>query len=93
MSLRRKRRRWYADITGGGLVSVRGNLTIDYDGNGDGFINMSTGGMLALNREADGSLHEFLGTVIGTDAIRYWDDSISDWADITRTRLMVRTTP
>jgi len=49
---------------------------------GDGFINMATGGMLALNGDADDSLTDFLGLVNGTDAIRYWDDSISDWADI-----------
>ena len=71
------------DITGGGLASVSGNFTIDYNGDGDSFVNMSTGGMLALKRQADGSLAEFLEMVIGTDAIRYWDDSISDWADIT----------
>ncbi len=71
------------NITDGGLVSVAGALTIDFDSNGDGFINMSTGGMLALFGDGDGSLAEFLGLVSGTDAIRYWDDSISNWADIT----------
>ncbi len=71
------------NITDGGLVSVSGALRIDYDGDGDGFINMASGGMLALHGDADDSLVEFLGLVSGTDAINYWDYSISDWADIT----------
>jgi T5SS/PEP-CTERM-associated repeat protein len=70
-------------ITGGGMVSVGGTLTIDYNGGGDGFINMATGGMLALFGDADESLFDFLGLINGTDAIRYWNDSISDWFDIT----------
>jgi T5SS/PEP-CTERM-associated repeat protein len=70
-------------ITGGGLVSVAETLTIDFDTNGDGFINMSTGGMLALFGEADDSLAEFLDLIDGTDAIRYWDAGIADWANIT----------
>ena len=70
------------NITGGGLVSVGGILTIDYDEDGDCFINMGTGGMLALYGDADDSLFDFLGLIDGTDAIRYWDDSISGWADI-----------
>jgi len=69
-------------ITNGGLVSVVGVLTIDIDLDGDGVVNMASGGMLALYGEADGSLVEFQGLIDGTDAIRYWDDSISDWADI-----------
>jgi hypothetical protein len=44
---------------------------------------MSTAGMLALFGDADDSLQEFLDLIVGTDAIRYWDDSILDWADIT----------
>jgi hypothetical protein len=44
---------------------------------------MGTGGMLALAGEADGSLGEFLGLIDGTDAIRYWDESIWGWVDIT----------
>jgi len=71
------------NITDGGLVSVAGILIIDGDLDGDGFVNMSTGGMLALYGDADDSLIDFLGLVNGTDAIRYWDDSVSDWADIT----------
>ncbi|MCD4699601.1 MAG: PEP-CTERM sorting domain-containing protein [Phycisphaerae bacterium] len=71
------------NITGGGLVSVADTLTIDENGGGNGFINMATGGMLALYGDADDSLTDFLGLIDGTNAIRYWDDSILDWADIT----------
>jgi T5SS/PEP-CTERM-associated repeat protein len=71
------------NITGGGLVSVAGTLTIDNDLDGDSFINMATDGMLALHGDADDSLTDFLGLINGTDAIRYWDDSVTDWADIT----------
>ena len=66
-------------IEAGGLVSVGGTFRIDFDSNGDSFINMSTGGMLALYGDAGDSLSQFLGLVEGTDAIRYWDDSLSDW--------------
>ncbi|MBN2024147.1 MAG: PEP-CTERM sorting domain-containing protein [Pirellulales bacterium] len=72
-------------IAHGGMVSVGSgdDLTIDSDLSGDSFINMSTGGMLALYGDADDSLDAFLGLVEGTDAIRYWDDAIADWAGIT----------
>ena len=68
-------------IARGGLVSVGGKLIIDEDGDGDSFINMSTKGRLAIFGQA-GDLSRFLDLVSGTDAIRYWDDSASDWADI-----------
>ena len=70
------------NITGGGLVSVAETLTIDNDSDGDGFINMATGGMLALYGDADDSLASFLGLIDGTDAIRYWDYPLGDWDDI-----------
>jgi T5SS/PEP-CTERM-associated repeat protein len=70
-------------VEAGGLVSVRGTLTIDSNGGGDSFINMATGGMLALGGDADDSLSEFLGLVAGTDAIRYWNASLADWAPLT----------
>ncbi|MGD9127120.1 MAG: hypothetical protein PVH19_07045, partial [Planctomycetia bacterium] len=66
-----------------GLVSVAGVLTIDADGDGDSFINMASGGMLALYGDADDTLVDFLDLVQGTDAIQWWDESISDWASIT----------
>ncbi len=70
------------NITGGGLVSVAGTLAIDLNGGDDSFINMATGGMLAVfGGDADDLLVDFLGIIEGTDAIRYWDGS--GWADIT----------
>ena len=71
------------NITGGGLVSVGDILTIDRNGGDDSFINMATGGMLALFGDADESLAQFMGLIAGYGAIRYWDDSIAGWADIT----------
>jgi len=70
-------------ITNGGLVSIAGTLTIDDNGDGDGSINMGSGGMLALKGKGNASLASFLGLVSGTDAIRYWDMLAYDWADIT----------
>jgi len=72
------------EITNGGLVSVAGSLTIWENMNGfeDGSIHMATGGMLALNGQADSSLAEFLGLISGNDAIYYWDNSILNWIDI-----------
>jgi len=59
------------NITNGGVVSVAGTLTIDFNdyGDVDSFINMATGGILALNGDADDSLLAFLGLIDGTDAI------------------------
>ena len=70
-------------ITDKGLVSVAGTLTIDYDGDGDSFVNITSGGGLALFGEAYGSLDDFLDLADGTDAIRWWDDSIGGWAPLT----------
>ncbi len=70
------------NIANGGLVSVSGTLTIDTYFDGDSFINMASGGMLALMGQAAESLPVFLELVEGTDEIRYWEDSISDWAHI-----------
>jgi T5SS/PEP-CTERM-associated repeat protein len=74
-------------ITAGGLLSVRGPLTIDYNGGGDSFINLATGGMLALWGDADDSLAQFLGLVAGTDAIRYWNASVAGWTPLTAATL------
>lgn len=63
-------------IVNGGLVRVGSSLLID-DGS---FINMETGGMLALSGNADDSLADFLDLANGTDAINYWDGT--EWADI-----------
>lgn len=67
-------------IEDGGLVSVGEALAISSIWNSS--INMTTGGMLALYGNADDSLSQFLGLVQGTDAIRFWDDSVSDWAPL-----------
>jgi T5SS/PEP-CTERM-associated repeat protein len=67
-------------ITDGGLVKVGGPFYIDWDANGDGFVNMSRGGELALYGQADASLASFYGLVGGTDAIRYWDRDLLDWS-------------
>ena len=72
-------------ITNGGLVIAELTnkfVTIDFDENGDSFVNMATGGMLALWGDTSDSLGSFLGLVEGTDAIRYWDALVSDWAHI-----------
>jgi hypothetical protein len=71
------------DITDGGLVSVHGTLTIDPNLKGDSFINIATGGMLALYGDADNSLSQFFNLISGTDAIRYWDATVEDWAPLT----------
>lgn len=69
------------DIKEGGLVSVGGTLTI---GNSSDFINMATGGMLAIFGDADDSLTQFLALISGTDAaLRYLDDSLTNWEPIT----------
>ncbi len=72
-------------ISNGGLVSVAGTLTVGQYSPNDSFISLSTGGMLALasNPSGDDSLADFLALVGGTKAIRYWDDALADWADIT----------
>ena len=75
------------NITGDGLVCVARTLTIDDNGDGDSFINMSTGGMLALLCNADDSLIDFYSIIDGTDAIRWWDGSLGDWALLTTATL------
>lgn len=71
------------NIVGGGLVSVAGND----DGliGTNGFVNMKTGGMLALNGDAAGSLATFLGWIEGSCAIRYRNDSDDGWINFTGT--------
>ena len=71
------------EITNGGLVSVGGRLQIDQKSDNGSFINMASGSMLALFGDADDSLTDFLNAIDGTDAIRYRDESTSNWVDIT----------
>ena len=69
-------------IDNGGLLAVKGTMHINPDGEGDCFVNITSGGMLAIFGQGDDSLFEYLSLIEGTNAIRYWDDSIADWADI-----------
>ena len=74
------------NITNGGLVTVAETLTVDKNLNGDSYINMSTGGMLALMGDADESLDAFFDLILGSDAIQWWDESLGedgDWASLT----------
>lgn len=71
------------NIKDGGLVSVAGTLTIDDNQDGDSYIYMSTFAKLALYGQVDNSITNFLGIIEGTDAINYWNEDISDWANIT----------
>jgi T5SS/PEP-CTERM-associated repeat protein len=73
-------------IEDGGLVSVAGTLAIN---GSNSFINMTSGGMLALFGDADDSLAQFLALAQGNDAIRFWNDSLSDWAPLTSATLGV----
>jgi T5SS/PEP-CTERM-associated repeat protein len=75
------------NIMSGALVSVFGALRIDTDLNNDSFVNMATGGMLALKGMVDDSLSQFLGIVQGTDAIRYWDHALLQWSPLTSATL------
>jgi fibronectin-binding autotransporter adhesin len=76
-------------ITAGGLVSVRGTLTIDSNGGNDSFVNLATGGVLALWGNADDSLAQFRGLIAGTRAIRYWNASLTSWSPLTAASLGV----
>ncbi|MBN2022324.1 MAG: PEP-CTERM sorting domain-containing protein [Pirellulales bacterium] len=71
------------NVANGGLVSVGERMSMYYNGGDGGFVNMSTGGVLTLLGDADDSLASFLDLIVGTDAIRYWDDSMRNWANIT----------
>jgi len=69
-------------IDNGGTVRVEYELSIDWDQDGDSYITMASGGRLMLPINADASLANFLDQIVGTDDIRYWDDSIGDWAHL-----------
>lgn len=76
------------DIYDGGLVSVASTLTIDDDDDGDAFINMGSGGMLALPGDTAGSLADFRRPIKGSEftsveePIRYWKASAWAWTDL-----------
>ena len=68
-------------IANGGLVRVGSNSShLGLYVEEDSYINMETGGMLALSGEADGSLSEFMELIDGPGVINYWDGK--DWSDI-----------
>jgi T5SS/PEP-CTERM-associated repeat protein len=78
-------------ISHGGLVRTE-LLKIDYgaydglsylEGEEDSYITLASGGRLAISGDATGSLESFLGLIQGNADLRYWDESISDWANIT----------
>ena len=68
-------------IKNAALLSVM-RIRFDYFTPGDSFIDMASGGMLAMYGNYL-SLSHFLQRVEGTDALRFWDDSLSDWAPLT----------
>ena len=73
-------------VSAGGLVNVGGTLSINdgyFPPQTGSFINLATGGQLALWGEADGSLVEYQELIEGTDSLRYWDASLADWAPLT----------
>lgn len=76
------------DIYDGGSVVIASTLTIDNDYDGDAFINMGSGGTLALPGDTSGSLTEFRRPIKGSEflnveePIRYWNASTWAWTDI-----------
>ena len=62
-------------LRGGGLVTSQ-SLSIGAYGGRDGFINMATGGMLALFGDADESIGQFLRGIYNSNSIRFWDSSL-----------------
>jgi T5SS/PEP-CTERM-associated repeat protein len=66
------------NIFDGGLVAVGGTLTMSKFSFSDGFINMDSGGKLALYGKADDSLSQFMSLIEGGsyDTIRYWSEAI-----------------
>ncbi len=72
------------EIKNEGLVSIGSvyGLRI-YGSSTDNFINMKTGGRLALEGAAADSLEDFLNLISGSDAINYWNDANSTWDSIT----------
>ena len=71
------------NIKNDGLVSIAETLTVDRNGDGDSFINISDGGMLALFGKADNSLDAFFDLIQGTDAIQWWDPEFGNWNSLT----------
>lgn len=71
------------DISDGAIVSVAGMLTIVRQSSAvDSFVNIATGGALAIIGDTHESLDRFLENVSRPSAVRYWDSTIDDWASI-----------
>ena len=86
------------NIIDGGLVSAAGGVIIDND-EGDtpsSSIKMSTGGMLAIYSDANengvgddlsDSISAFLGAIGGDGTIKWWSDTLNDWAGLSTATL------
>lgn len=48
-----------------------------------GYVNLDSGGTLALLGDIDNSIQQFLTKVDGDEVIRFWDYGLSDWSFIT----------
>jgi T5SS/PEP-CTERM-associated repeat protein len=72
----------FVNILDGGMVTVGGTLRIDKERDGDSFVSIGSGGMLALHGEADASIEEFYSLIDGPRAIRYWDNISDSWTSI-----------
>lgn len=78
----------FLNITGGGLVSVGGTLTIgsSFIGDPESFVSLATGGMLAVAGDIDDSITQFLDNIphiASRDVLRYWDETHEIWSPIT----------
>ena len=58
-----------------GVLKAQGQFTPD--------VNIMPGGILALLGDADESLAGFLDLIDELDVVHYWDESTSDWLDLT----------
>jgi len=70
-------------ILKGGLVSAGDFMTIDRYGAGGSYIDMGSGGMLALKGSSAGSIQSFLESIDGSDEIRYFNEAAWSWEHIT----------
>lgn len=74
------------NISNQGLVVAADIDTGYYNGFGAGdygYVNLESGGTLALLGDLDDSIFQFLTKVERDDVIRYWDYGASDWSLIT----------
>jgi len=69
------------DISDNGLVLVSRAINVS-TGSASNHVKMSTGGKLAIGGDFTSSLSDFMSEVKGTGDIRYWEESVWDWAHI-----------